>query len=114
MGLVWAFDYFQYYLLGNYFSILTDHKALIGALKDDKSTKTAQSLLTRWADKLLPFDFTVEHLPGLEMGFLDYLSRDPSGEPVPFSCDDEKFAIASVRQISTLLGFEHLMPKYSR
>ena len=114
LGLVWALDHFKNYLLGKQFSILTDHKALIGALKDDKYTKTAQSRLTRWADKLLPFDFTVEHLPGKDMGFVDYISRHPSGEPVPVSLDDEKFVIASVNQISTLLGFDHLMPRNSR
>ena len=113
LGLVWALDNFKNYLLAKQFSILTDHKALIGALKDDKYTKTVQTRLTRWADKLLPFDFTVEHLPGKDMGFVDYISRHPSGEPVPVSLDDEKFVIASVNQISTLLGFDHLMPRNS-
>ena len=90
LGLVWALDHFKNYLLGKQFSILTDHKTLIGALKVDKYTKTAQSRLTRWAVKLLPFDFTVEHLPGKDMGFVDYISRNPSGEPIPVSLDDEK------------------------
>ena len=67
LGLVWALDHFKNYLLDKQFSILTDHKGLIGALRDDKNTKTAQSRLTRWADKLLAFDFTVEHLPGKDM-----------------------------------------------
>ena len=113
LGVVCALDHFKNYLLDKQFSILTDHKALIGALKDGKYTKTTQSRLSRWADKLLPFDFTVEHLPGKDMGFVDYLSRHPSGEPVPVSLDDEKFVIASVNQISTLLGFDHLMPRNS-
>ena len=47
------------------------------------------------------------------MGFVDYLSRHPSGEPVPASLDDENFLNASVNQISTLLGFAHLMPRHS-
>ena len=113
LGLVWALDHFKNYLLGKQFSILTDYKALIGALKDEKYTKTAQSPLTRWADKLLPFDFTVEHLPGKDMGLVDYIPRHPSGEPVPVSLDDKNFVIASVNQISTLLGFDHLMPRNS-
>ena len=75
--------------------------------------KTAQSRLTCWADNLLPFDFTVGHLPGKDIGFVDYLSRHPSSEPVPVSLDDENFVIFSVNQISTLLGFDHLMPRYS-
>ena len=110
LGLVWAIDHFKNYLLGKQFSILTDH---IGALKDDKYTKTAQSRLTRWADKLIPFDFTVEHLPVKDMGFVDYLSRHPSGEPAPVKLDDKKFVTASVNQISTLLGFDHMMPRNS-
>ena len=110
---MWALDHFKNYLLGEQFSILTDHKAYIGALKDDRYTKTAHSRLTRWADKLLPFDFTVEHLPGKDIGFVDYLSRHPSGEPAPVSLDDEKFVTASVNQIRTLLGFDHLMPRNS-
>ena len=92
----WALNHFKNYLLGKQFSILTDHQALIGAPKDDKYTKTAQPRLTRCADKLLPFDFTVEHLPGKDMGFVDYLSRHPPGEPVPVSLDAKKFVIASV------------------
>ena len=83
LGLVSALDHFKNILLGKQFSILTNHKALIGALKDDKNTETAQSRLTRWAEKLLSFDFSVELLPGKEKGFVDYLSRHPSGEPVP-------------------------------
>ena len=110
---MWALDHFKNYLLGKQFSILTDHKAPIGALKDDKYTKTAQSRLTRWADKLLPFDFTFEHLPGKDMGFVDYLSRHPSGEPAPVRLDDEKFFIASVNQITSFLGFDHMMPRNS-
>ena len=47
------------------------------------------------------------------MGFVDNISRHPSGEPVPVSLDDEKFVIASVNQISMLLGFDHLMPRNS-
>ena len=45
------------------------------------------------------------------MGFVDYLSRHPSGKSVPVLYDGKKFV--SVNQISTLLGFEHLKPRYS-
>ena len=74
----------------------------------------AQSRLTRWEDTFLPFNFTVEHLPGKEMGIVDYLPRHPSGDLVPVSFDDKKFMIASVNHISVLLSFENLMPKCSR
>ena len=47
------------------------------------------------------------------MVFVDYLSRHPSGKPVPVSLNDENSVIASVNQINTLLGFDHLMPRNS-
>ena len=84
---------FYNYLLGKQFSftILTDHEALIGALDDNKYTKTAQSRLYRWADKFLQYEFTIKHLPGQEKGFV----------------------FASVNYISLILGFDKLLPRCS-
>ena len=33
--------------------VLTDHKAIISALKTNRGNKSHQSRLTRWADRLL-------------------------------------------------------------
>ena len=44
----------------------------------------------------MPFDFTIKHLPGTEMDFSDYLSRDTSGEPEIVSTYDEKVVVASI------------------
>ena len=65
------------YKLGQKSSLLSVHKALIGALNDDND---GPSRLNRRADKLLPYDFVVEHLTRKEMVFEDYLCRHPSGE----------------------------------
>ena len=34
--------------------------------------------MTRWVDRLLPFDFSIVHTPGRTLGMADYLSRHPS------------------------------------
>ena len=34
--------------------------------------------MTRWVDRLLPFDFVIVHTPGRTLGMADYLSRHPS------------------------------------
>ena len=34
--------------------------------------------MTRWVDRLLPFDFSIVHTPGRALGMADYLSRHPS------------------------------------
>ena len=75
LGLVWAIDNFRYYLFGKNFTVLTDHRALLSVLKSHRSNKSYNSRLTRWIDRLLPFDFNIEHIPGTKMGLVDYISR---------------------------------------
>ena len=58
--------------------MVTDHKAWATILKGNKGNKTYSSRLTRWVDRLLPFNFEIEHAPGRTMGLADYLSRYPS------------------------------------
>ena len=33
--------------------------------------------------RLIPFNFNLEHIPGKNMGFADYLSRHPKHKPPP-------------------------------
>ena len=72
-----AVDRYKRYLLGKEFTITTDQKALFSALDQNKSNKTFESRLTRWVDRLLPFQFKKVHIRGKDMGIVDYLLRDP-------------------------------------
>ena len=103
LATIWAVDRFKHYLLGKEFILATDRKALTSALGEQKSNKTYQSRLTRWVDRLLPYQFKVIHIPGKDMGIVDYLSREPNGEPWPESELDEKFAVASINQFHASL-----------
>ena len=47
-------------------------------LKPNRGNKTFSSRLTRWVDRLLPFEFEVVHVAGRTLGMADYLSRHPS------------------------------------
>ena len=75
LGAVWSVEYFKYYLFGKSFTIITDHRALLSIMKEHRSNKS-YSLLTRWVDRLLPFDFNIEHIPGAKMGMVNYISRN--------------------------------------
>ena len=66
------------YLYGIKFQVVSDHKALATVLKSNKGNETYSSRLTRWVDRLLPFDFEIFHAPGRTIGIADYLSRHPS------------------------------------
>ena len=103
LAVVWSVDRFKHYLLGKEFVIATDHKAMVSALDEHKSNKTYQSRLTRWVDRLLTYQFKVIHLPGKDMGIVDYLSRNPKGEPWPESVLDEKFEVTSIESFHKAL-----------
>ena len=96
LAVVWDVDRFKNYLLLKEFILATDHKALTSALGEKKSNKTYQSRLTRWVDKLLPYQFKIVHKPGKDMGVVDYMSREPNGEPWPETYFDKKVVVASI------------------
>ena len=107
LSVVWARNHFKYYLLGSKCELITDHTALLSALKPNRAIKSRQSRLIRWVDKLLPFTFSIQHIPGKDMGFTDYLSRNPHQKPPPISPDDELFVINRSREFTfTLLNEE--------
>ena len=47
-------------------------------LMPNRGNKTFSSRLTRWVDRLLPFEFEVIHVAGRALGMADYLSRHPT------------------------------------
>ena len=100
--LVWALEHFKHYLLGHHFIVQTDHRALLSILKE-RSSKIHQSRLTRWYDRLIPFNFTIEHIAGTKMGLADYMSRNPSEPAKPPSTYDENFIIAQIDVIKETL-----------
>ena len=77
LGVVWSVEY---YLFGKSFTIITDHRALLSIMKEHRSNKSYNSRLTRSVDRLFPFDFHIEHIPGAKTGLVDYISRQPNQE----------------------------------
>ena len=96
LAVVWSCDFFRNYLLGNQFQILTDHKSIVTALTENCGNKTYQFRLTRWADRMLPFEYTIPQIAGAKIGMADYLSRSPRFEAPPKSKYDEKFVVKTI------------------
>ena len=78
LAVVWAIEHFRNYVYGVNFQVISDHKALASVLRPNRGNKTFSSRLTRWVDRLLPFEFEVIHAPGRVLGFAAYLSRHPT------------------------------------
>ena len=99
--MVWSIEHLKNYLFGKEFSIITDHRALLSILKEHRSNKTYNSRLSRWVDRLLPYQFKIEHLPGAKMGLVDYISRKPYKPAKSISKYDEEFLVATLSRIHT-------------
>ena len=96
LGVVWSVEYFKFYLFGKSFTIITDHRALLSIKQEHRSNKSYNSRLTRLVDRLLPFDFNIEHIPGAKMGLVDYISRQLNQEAKVTNKYDEEFAVATI------------------
>ena len=68
-------------------------------MKEHRSNKSYNSRLTRWIDRLLLFDFNIEHIPGAEMGLVDYISRQPNQKAKVTNKYDEELAVATNTRI---------------
>ena len=112
LGVVWSTEYFKNYLYGKHFKVITDHRALLSIIKERKSNKSYNSRLTRWVDRLLPFQFDIEHLPGAKMGLVDYISRNPSQKGKKISTYDEEFIVAKLKLISKSINALELNTEY--
>ena len=66
-------------------------------MKSNHGNKTYQSRLTRWINRLLPFNFNMEHIAGTKIGLVDYISRNPVGEADPKY--DTSFIVATINDI---------------
>ena len=97
LGVVWAIEHFKYYLYGKHFTVTADdHQALISALNASERSKTSQSRLTCWIDRLIPFHFDIKHLAGSKLSLIDYISRNPVELPILPSEYDEEFVVAAI------------------
>jgi len=77
LAIVWGCERLHFYLYGVQFKIKSDHKPLT-VLYSPSGKPSAR--IMRWALRLLPYSFTIEHIPGISNP-ADYFSRKPVDEP---------------------------------
>ena len=68
-------------------------------MRESRANKSYNNRLTHLVDKLLPFDFSIDLLPGSKKGLIDYISREPEQKAVNISTDDEQFIVAKLDAI---------------
>ena len=80
-ALVYAVEHFEVYLLGNEFTVYTDHQALVSAFISHMESQT-RGLLARWYLRISRFlpKMRIEYKPGAANVVADSLSRAPLTE----------------------------------
>jgi hypothetical protein len=71
IGCIYALTQFHKFIWGTHFTLYTDHKALSYIF----TQKMANSMMMRWLDILLSYDFSVVYLKGMDNVLPDALSR---------------------------------------
>jgi RNase H-like domain found in reverse transcriptase/Reverse transcriptase (RNA-dependent DNA polymerase)/Integrase zinc binding domain len=71
LAIVWATDHLRNYLFGNKVIIITDHKPLTYALKNNNNNDK----LIRWMARLEEFDHEIIYKPGKDNKVADFFSR---------------------------------------
>ena len=78
LALVFAVKRFHFYLWGQKFKLITDHKPLLGLFTANKCIPTmASGRIQRWALILQAYSFDLVHCSGKLLGSADALSRLP-------------------------------------
>ena len=72
LAIVWGITRFKRYVLGQRFTLQTDHNPL----KFLKTAAQNNSRIHRWTLTLEQFDFTIEHIPGHQNILADFMSRN--------------------------------------
>ncbi|XP_026582358.1 uncharacterized protein K02A2.6-like, partial [Pseudonaja textilis] len=98
LAIVAAVKKFHEYLYGRTFTIITDHKPLLGILAGDRATPIILSpRMTRWSEFLAAYNYRLIHRPGKTIPHADALSRTP----LP-TLDDDPAPTTSTLSIETL------------
>ena len=72
LGIIWGCETFRPYVIGQHFTVETDHGSLRWLMEN-----TQPGRLSRWALRLQEFDFEIKHRAGTSNGNADGFSRLP-------------------------------------
>jgi len=80
-AIVWGVSYFNHFIDGSPFEVLTDHIALKWLKSTMRNGNPVPSRLRRWIMQLSPYNFTVIYRKGSDNEIADALSRNPFYDP---------------------------------
>ncbi|UYV65228.1 K02A2.6-like [Cordylochernes scorpioides] len=103
LAIVWACKRFQDYLMGNTFSIETDHNPLI-PIFSTKNLDEMTSRIQRLRLRMMRYSYSIHHTPGKDIVVADALSRSPI--KISHEKDLENEICSFVQQITSCPPFK--------
>ena len=83
LAIVFGVKKFHQYLYGRKFSIITDHKPLLGLFGSKCTPTTISPRVQRWILTLSGYEYSIYHRPGVKHGNADAVSRLPIATTLP-------------------------------
>ena len=88
--------HYHNHFFGAPFKLVTHCKELLSSFSEEKNTKRAQTSLAWWVDRLLPFDYEIEHIPEKRIELVDCLSSHYVAMAPQVSEFDKTFIVAEI------------------
>ena len=91
LAVIFGVSKFHKYIYGREFTIITDHKPLLGLFKEDRAiSPTGSARVQRWALVIASYHYQLVYKPGSKISNADGLSRLPIEDYVtPLPCPEE-------------------------
>ena len=91
LAVIFGVSKFHKYIYGQEFTIITDHKPLLGRFKEDRViSPTGSARVQRWALVLASYHYQLVYKPGSKISYADGLNRLPIEDYVtPLPCPEE-------------------------
>jgi hypothetical protein len=103
---VYGVEHFHIYLFASSFTLVTDHKPLLGIVK---SQKPASARIERWRLRLMPYDFQFVYRPGKDdLNPADFMSRHPYSEPKRDNAAEAFVAFISQNAVPKAMTLENV------
>ena len=68
-------------------------------MRENRAKRAFNSRLTKWVDRLLPFNFSSDQLPGSKTVLVIFILRESQQESVKMSTYDEQIIVAKLDAI---------------
>ena len=81
LAIVWAIRKCHFFLASRLFTVITDHKPLVGIFKKNINDSIDNQRIQRFIEKIAGYTFEVTWTPGKQMCIADALSRAPVFQP---------------------------------